>query len=44
VADTFPALDQELLPQIDVNALKSQGDPGHKPRILLLYGSVREQS
>ncbi len=44
MADTFPALDQESLPQIDANALKSEDDLGHKPRILLLYGSVREQS
>ncbi|MEL7364235.1 MAG: histidine kinase dimerization/phospho-acceptor domain-containing protein, partial [Bacteroidota bacterium] len=34
----------ELLPQIDVDALKSPDDPGHPPRILLLYGSLREQS
>ena len=44
MADTFLALDQGELPQINVNALKSQDDLGHKPRILLLYGSVREES
>lgn len=44
MADTFPALDQDQLPQIDVDALKAPDDPGHKPRILLLYGSVREAS
>ena len=32
------------LHQIDVDALKSQDDPGHPPRILLLYGSLRERS
>ncbi|AXI45388.1 arsenical resistance protein ArsH [Sulfitobacter sp. SK012] len=36
------ALDQ--LPPLDIDALKAPGDPGHKPRILLLYGSLREQS
>lgn len=44
MADTFPALEPESLPQIDIEGLKAQGDPGHKPRILLLYGSVREAS
>lgn len=34
----------DALPQIDVEALKSPDDPGHKPRILLLYGSLRAQS
>jgi arsenic resistance protein ArsH len=32
------------LPEIDVDLLKSPGDPGHKPHILLLYGSLREVS
>lgn len=44
MADTFPALELESLSQIDVNLLKSQNDPGHKLRILLLYGSVRKES
>jgi arsenic resistance protein ArsH len=44
VAETFPALDEASLPQIDADALRSQGDVGHKPRILLLYGSVRAES
>ncbi|MGB3244136.1 MAG: arsenical resistance protein ArsH [Sulfitobacter sp.] len=35
---------KNLLPQIDTEALRSSRDPGHKPRILLLYGSVRPQS
>ena len=34
----------DLLPPLDIDALKAPGDPGHKPRILLLYGSLREQS
>ncbi|KEJ88856.1 NADPH-dependent FMN reductase [Sulfitobacter donghicola DSW-25 = KCTC 12864 = JCM 14565] len=40
----MPALVAEALPKIDVEALKADRDPGHKPRILLLYGSLREQS
>lgn len=44
MADSFPALDRDVLPQIDVSALKSAEDPGHKPRILMLYGSVRPES
>ncbi len=42
--ETLPALIKEALPQIDVAALAGPDDPGHKPRILLLYGSLREQS
>lgn len=44
MADIFPALDAESLPQIEVSSLKSADDLGHKPRILLLYGSVRAES
>ncbi|WP_184563230.1 arsenical resistance protein ArsH [Sulfitobacter undariae] len=44
VSDTLPALIAEALPQIDTDLLKSPSDAGHKPRILLLYGSLREQS
>lgn len=44
VSDDLPALVAEALPAIDVDALKAVGDPGHKPRILLLYGSLRPQS
>ena len=36
----FPALRREHLP----TPLWRQGDPGHAPRILLLYGSLRERS
>ena len=32
------------LPPIDIDALRAADDPGHKPRILLLYGSLRPQS
>lgn len=44
MSDDLPALVRAALPQIDVEALKARDDPGHKPRILLLYGSLREQS
>jgi arsenic resistance protein ArsH len=45
VAETpLPALKAGLLPKIDTNALRAQGDQGHPPRILLLYGSLREAS
>ncbi len=42
--DDLPALVREALPQIDYSALKAEGDPGHPPRILLLYGSLRDES
>lgn len=44
MADTLAALVADALPQIDIEALKAPDDPGHKPRILLLYGSLRPQS
>lgn len=44
MSDELPALVVEALPKIDIDVLKAEGDPGHKPRILLLYGSLREQS
>ena len=40
----LPELVVEALPDIDFDALKAPDDPGHPPRILLLYGSLREQS
>lgn len=40
----LPALQRDQLPQIDVTALKAPGDPDHPPRILLLYGSLRDVS
>ncbi len=42
--DELSALRVDQLPDIDIEALKAPGDPGHKPRILLLYGSLRSQS
>lgn len=44
MSDDLPALVRDALPPIDVALLKSSNDDGHKPRILLLYGSLREQS
>lgn len=44
VSEDLPALIADALPEIDVDALKSPNDLGHKPRILLLYGSLRPQS
>lgn len=42
--DDLPALVAEALPAIDVDLFAAPGDPRHKPRILLLYGSLREES
>ncbi|MEH6644647.1 arsenical resistance protein ArsH [Sulfitobacter sp.] len=44
MSDDLTALVHDALPPIDVALLKSPDDDGHKPRILLLYGSLREQS
>ena len=44
MTDDLPALHVGALPQIDTDALRAPGDPGHPPRILLLYGSLRPQS
>ena len=40
----LPLVDAAHLEAIDVAALAGPGDPGHPPRILLLYGSLREVS
>nr|WP_256032570.1 arsenical resistance protein ArsH [Xanthomonas translucens] len=37
-------MDPAQLHAIDVDALSAPGDPAHPPRILVLYGSVRERS
>jgi len=44
VADLLSSLQADALPQIDTDQLRAEGDPGHKPRILLLYGSLRDVS
>ncbi|MGR3500884.1 arsenical resistance protein ArsH [Pseudaestuariivita sp.] len=40
----LPHISGEALAPVDADALKAPGDPGHPPRILLLYGSVRPNS
>lgn len=40
----LPALNPDLLPDINVDALRGPDDVGHPPRILLLYGSLRDAS
>lgn len=44
VSEDLPALRGDLLEPIDIERYKAKDDPGHKPRILLLYGSLRTQS
>lgn len=43
MSETFPALDERHLRQPDLDALRPQFS-SHKPRILILYGSLREVS
>lgn len=40
----FPNLVLDALHPIDIDALKSHDDDGHPPRILMLYGSLRDVS
>ena len=40
----LPALHAGLLPDIEVDGLRGPNDDGHPPRILLLYGSLRDES
>ncbi|WP_416358071.1 arsenical resistance protein ArsH [Aureimonas phyllosphaerae] len=40
----LPAVDLDQLQPIDGNALAGPGAPTHPPRILVLYGSIRERS
>ena len=44
IAFDLPHVDLAQLALIDVGALAAPGDPGHPPRILILYGSLRERS
>jgi len=43
-ADGFPNLDLSQVQPIRPEDFCTSGDPSHKPRILLLYGSLRPQS
>lgn len=40
----LPNIDTDSLQPIDLNALGAPPQPVHKPRILMLYGSLRERS
>ncbi|MBB3139316.1 arsenical resistance protein ArsH [Halomonas organivorans] len=42
--DTLPNIDPELLRPIDVDALAGPHEPRHAPRLLVLYGSLRDRS
>lgn len=44
MAEDLPALIADAVHRIDVEALRAPDDPGHPPRILLLYGSLRDVS
>lgn len=44
MSEDLPSLALDKLPPIDYQVLQAASDPGHAPRILLLYGSLREQS
>lgn len=44
MAEDLPALDLDLLNTVDPSIFAAADDPGHPPRILLLYGSLRPQS
>lgn len=41
---SLSGLDNQFLPSLDMASLCASGDPGHPPRILLLYGSLRPAS
>ncbi|WP_352844614.1 arsenical resistance protein ArsH [Mesorhizobium sp. M0199] len=43
-AGSLPNIDMEQLPAIDASALFDVAASAHKPRILMLYGSLRERS
>lgn len=44
IALDLPHVDLAQLAPIDIHALAAPGDPAHPPRILILYGSLRERS
>ncbi|MAY62790.1 MAG: arsenical resistance protein ArsH [Rhizobiales bacterium] len=44
VPDDLPNIDPDHLHPVDPALLKGPDDPGHPPRILLLYGSLRKRS
>src|SRR5690625_7465566 len=42
--DDLPNIDPDELHPINIDALAHPDDPRHPPRILMLYGSLRERS
>ena len=44
MTDNLPNLDREHFHALDYEQLADQGEPSHPPRILMLYGSLRERS
>lgn len=44
MADDLPNIAPDSLHRIDTALLAAPGDPTHPPRVLLLYGSLRERS
>jgi len=42
--EDLPNLDTDQVNAVDIDSLQSPGGPTHPPRILLLYGSLRERS
>lgn len=44
MADDLPNIEPGSLHPIDTGRLADAADPGHPPRVLLLYGSLRERS
>lgn len=42
--EDLPNIDPDKLQPIDIEALAGRNDPRHPPRILMLYGSLRERS
>lgn len=44
VSAELPNIDASQLHELDVESLGAPGDPSHPPRILILYGSLRERS
>ncbi|MCL4139064.1 UNVERIFIED_CONTAM: hypothetical protein GTU68_048743, partial [Idotea baltica] len=44
MTDNLPNIDTECLRPVDRDMLVLPGEPNHKPRILLLYGSLRKRS
>src|SRR5690554_6917220 len=42
--DDLPNIDPDKLQPIDIDTLAGPDEPRHPPRILMLYGSLRERS